>query len=56
MDLKNLGQSDLISYSQTILAKFNENQIIMKQIANNTAYKAIISDFPSAALDAICDK
>ena len=54
-DTENLTDSDLISYSQTIWNKVNENQIVMKQIANNTADKAMLGDFPNATLDAIFD-
>lgn len=44
-DTENLTDSDLINYSQTIWDKVNENQIVMKQIANNTADKAMLGDF-----------
>lgn len=54
-DTENLTDSDLINYSQTIWDKVNENQIVMKQIANNTADKAMLGDFPNATLDAIFD-
>lgn len=35
--------------------KVNENQVLMKQIANNTADKAMLSDSPNATLNAIFD-
>ena len=54
-DTENLTDSDLINYSKTIWDKVNENQIVMKQIANNTADKAMLGDFPNATLDAIFD-
>lgn len=54
-DTENLTENDLINYSQTIWNKVNENKIVMKQITNNSPEKAMLGDFPNAALDAIFD-
>ncbi len=51
----NLTEKDLVNYAYTIRDKVSENEIVMKQIANNTAEQAMLGDFAKAIDDAIID-
>ncbi|MFZ6693303.1 type I restriction endonuclease subunit R [Undibacterium sp. SXout20W] len=48
-----LTDGDLVSYAYTISDKVRENDIVMQQIANNSAEQAMLGDFPRAVDDAI---
>jgi type I restriction enzyme, R subunit len=50
-----LTEKDLVNYAYTIRDKVSENEIVMKQIANNTADQAMLGDFNKAVDDAIMD-
>ena len=51
----NLSDGDLINYAYTVRDKLAENDIVMKQIENNTAEQALLGDFPHAIDDAVMD-
>lgn len=50
-----LTEKDLVNYAYTIRDKVSENEIVMKQIANNTADQAMLGDFTKAVDDAVMD-
>ncbi len=43
----------MLNYAYTVRDKLAENEIVMKQIANNTREQAMLGDFPKAMDDAI---
>lgn len=45
----------MINYAFTVRDKLVENNIVMKQIENNTADQALLGDFPQAVVDAVMD-
>lgn len=49
----NLTDGDMLNYAYTVRDKLAENEIVMKQIANNTREQAMLGDFPKAMDDAI---
>ena len=51
----NLTESDLVNYAETIRDKVRENELVMKQIANNSPDQALLGDFSKAVDDAIID-
>ena len=51
----NLSDGDLINYACTVRDKLVENDMVMKQIENNTAEQALLGDFPQAIDDAVVD-
>ena len=51
----NLTDSDLVSYAHTIRDKVSENDLVMKQIANNSSEQAMLGDFTKAIDDAVMD-
>ncbi len=50
-----LTENDMVSYAHTIRDKVKENEVVMRQLANNTAEQAMLGDFPKAVDDAILD-
>lgn len=50
-----LTDSDLVNYAYTIRDKVRENELVMKQIANNTTEQAMLGDFPKAVDNAVMD-
>jgi len=48
-----LTEKDMVNYAYTISDKVRENDIVMQQIANNSAEQAMLGDFPRAVDDAI---
>ncbi|PAX03411.1 UvrB domain 3-containing protein, partial [Acinetobacter baumannii] len=44
----NLTDKDMLNYAYTVRDKLAENEIVMKQIANNTREQAMLGDFPKA--------
>jgi len=50
-----LTENDLVNYAYTIRDKVSENELVMKQIANNTPEQAMLGDFPKAIDDAVMD-
>jgi len=48
-----LTEKDLVNYANTIRDKVRENELVMKQIANNTAEQAMLGDFNKAVDDAV---
>lgn len=50
-----LTESDMVNYAHTIRDKVRENEVVMRQLANNTAEQAMLGDFPKAVDDAILD-
>ncbi|MBC3930579.1 type I restriction endonuclease subunit R [Undibacterium curvum] len=48
-----LTDNDMVNYAYTISDKVRENDIVMQQIANNSAEQAMLGDFPRAVDDAI---
>ena len=50
-----LTEKDLVNYAYTIRDKVSENEMVMKQIANNTAEQAMLGDFTKAVDDAVMD-
>lgn len=50
-----LTEKDLVNYAYTIRDKVSENEVVMKQIANNTADQAMLGDFTKAVDDAVMD-
>ncbi|QAU34909.1 DEAD/DEAH box helicase family protein [Janthinobacterium sp. 17J80-10] len=50
-----LTESDMVNYAHTIRDKVKENEVVMRQLANNTAEQALLGDFPKAVDDAILD-
>ena len=51
----NLTDSDMVNYAYTVRDKVKENDIVMKQIANNTPEQAMLGDFAKAVDDAVLD-
>jgi len=49
----NLTDKDMVNYAYTIRDKVSENELVMKQIANNTAEQAMLGDFNRAVDDAV---
>jgi len=50
-----LTDKDLVNYAYTVRDKIRENEVVMKQMANNTAEQAMLGDFPKAIDDAVLD-
>ena len=50
-----LTDNDMVNYAYTIRDKVGENDIVMKQIANNSAEQAMLGDFSKAIDNAIMD-
>jgi type I restriction enzyme R subunit len=50
-----LTEKDMVNYANTISDKVRENEVVMRQLANNTAEQAMLGDFPKAVDDAILD-
>jgi len=50
-----LTDNDMVNYAHTVRDKVRENDMVMKQIANNTAEQAMLGDFSKAVDDAILD-
>ncbi|MES9899494.1 MAG: DEAD/DEAH box helicase family protein [Sedimenticola sp.] len=50
-----LTEKDLVNYAYTIRDKVRENDLVMKQIANNTPEQALLGDFTKAIDDAVMD-
>jgi len=50
-----LSEGDLVNYVHTISDKVRENELVMDQIANNTAEQALLGDFNKAVDEAIMD-
>ncbi|MCB5196387.1 type I restriction endonuclease subunit R [Deefgea salmonis] len=50
-----LTDGDMVNYAYTIRDKVGENDIVMKQIANNSAEQAMLGDFSKAIDNAIMD-
>ena len=50
-----LSEADLVNYVNTISDKVRENELVMKQIANNTSEQALLGDINKAVGDAIMD-
>lgn len=48
-----LTDADMVNYAHTVKDKVMENDIVMKQIAENSAEQAMLGDFPKAIDDAI---
>lgn len=48
-----LTEKDMVNYAYTIRDKVSENELVMKQIANNSSEQAMLGDFPKAVDDAI---
>ena len=48
-----LTQNDMVSYAYTIRDKVRENELVMHQIANNSAEQAMLGDFNKAVDDAV---
>lgn len=50
-----LTEKDMINYAYTIRDKLSENDLVMQQIANNSAEQAMLGDFSKAIDDAVLD-
>ncbi len=50
-----LTDKDMVNYAYTIRDKVGENDIVIKQIENNSAKQALLGDFSKAIDDAIMD-
>ena len=50
-----LTEADMVSYAYTIRDKIKENELVMKQIKNNSAEQAMLGDFTKAIDDAVID-
>jgi type I restriction enzyme R subunit len=50
-----LTEKDLVNYAYTIRDKISENELVMKQIANNSTEQAMLGDFTKAVDDAVMD-
>jgi type I restriction enzyme R subunit len=50
-----LTDKDLVNYAYTVRDKLFENDLVMTQIANNTAEQAMLGDFSKAIDDAVMD-
>ncbi|MBT6562746.1 MAG: type I restriction endonuclease subunit R, partial [Candidatus Scalindua sp.] len=50
-----LTDNDLVNYAYTIRDKVRENELVMKQITNNTTEQAMLGDFPKAVDNAVID-
>ncbi|MDG2969396.1 DEAD/DEAH box helicase family protein [Pseudomonas extremaustralis] len=50
-----LTEKDMVNYAYTIRDKVSENQLVMQQLANNTAEQALLGNFANAVDDAIMD-
>ena len=51
----NLTDKDLVNYAHTIRDKVRENELVMKQIENNSSEQAMLGDFGKAVDDAVMD-
>lgn len=51
----NLTDKDMVNYAYTVRDKVRENNIVMKQIMNNTPEQAMLGDFAKAVDDAVLD-
>ena len=52
-DTEHLTENDIINYAHTIRDKVQENELVMKQLNNNSPEQAMLGDFPKAVEDAI---
>jgi type I restriction enzyme, R subunit len=50
-----LTDKDMVNYAYTIRDKVKENEVVMRQLENNSAEQAMLGDFPKAVDDAILD-
>ncbi|KHE93618.1 MAG: DEAD/DEAH box helicase family protein [Candidatus Scalindua rubra] len=50
-----LTDNDLVNYAYTIRDKVKEDELVMKQIANNTSEQAMLGDFHKAVDNAVID-
>jgi type I restriction enzyme R subunit len=50
-----LTENDMVNYAHTIRDKVRENDLVMRQLANNSTEQAMRGDFPKAVDDAILD-
>jgi type I restriction enzyme, R subunit len=50
-----LTDNDLVNYAYTIRDKVKENELVMKQITNNTTEQAMLGDFHKAVDNAVMD-
>jgi type I restriction enzyme, R subunit len=50
-----LTDKDMVNYAYTIRDKVKENEVVMRQLENNSAEQAMLGDFPRAVDDAILD-
>jgi type I restriction enzyme, R subunit len=50
-----LTDNDLVNYAYTIRDKVKENELVMKQITNNTTEQAMLGDFNKAVDNAVMD-
>jgi type I restriction enzyme, R subunit len=50
-----LTEKDMVNYAYTIRDKVSENELVMKQLANNTSEQALLADFTEAVDDAVMD-
>ena len=48
-----LTDADMVNYAHTVKDKVMENELVMKQISQNSAEQAMLGDFPKAIDDAI---
>ncbi len=53
--IDHLTENDMVNYAHTIRDKISENELVMKQIANNSTEQAMLGDFSKAIDDAIMD-
>ena len=51
----NLTENDLVNYAHTIRDKVRENELVMKQLENNSSEQAMLGDFGKAVDDAVMD-
>lgn len=45
----------MLNYARTVADKVGENERVMHQVRNNSAYQAFLGDFPQAVDDAVLD-
>lgn len=50
-----LTKDDMVNYAFTIRDKISENELVMKQVENNTSEQALLGEFPKAVEEAIMD-
>lgn len=48
-----LSEKDLVNYAHTVCDKIRENELVMRQIANNSDEQAILDHLPQAMDEAI---